>query len=466
MNFEKGIFQRTELLLGKEMMQRIASKKVIIFGIGGVGSWCAESLIRSGIRQLTIVDSDLICITNINRQLQATTLTVGDVKVEALKNRLLEINPLAEIQTIQRIYEPETSDSFNLDSYDFIIDAIDSLKNKIDLIRKATRTKAVFFSSMGASLKVDPTRIRVAEFWKVKGCPLGHIVRKKIRKGDLPAKKFMCVYSEELLENFGTGASCGTDKCLCPKSKNVKGDPELADHEWCSQKAVINGTVAHITAIFGFTLAGLVIQEIYNEKNMSSFDSRAREWDKDKMHMERSAAIAVELEKMIPFSHSMNALEYGAGTGILSFLLKDRFRGITLMDNSVEMIKVCEEKAEYFETKHIKPLWFDLEHQEFDEKFDIIYNQMVMHHVTDVNAILEKFHALLNPGGYLAIADLFPEDGSFHGPDVKVHFGFDPSQIGNYLQSIGFKNFEYKTCFDLKRDSGKNYPIFLLVAQK
>jgi tRNA A37 threonylcarbamoyladenosine dehydratase len=266
MNFERGIFQRTELLLGREIMEKIASKNVIIFGIGGVGSWCAESLVRSGIRRLTLVDSDRVCITNINRQLHATTLTVGKVKTEALKSRLLEINPSAEILTLQKIYEPENSDSFNLDSYDFIIDAIDSLSNKIDLIRKATRTRAVVFSSMGASLKLDPTKIRVAEFWKVKGCPLGSIIRKKIRKGDLPAKEVMCIYSEELLENKGGGASCGTDKCLCPKSKNAEGDPDLADHEWCSQKAVINGTVGHITAIYGFTLAGLVIQSIYNEE--------------------------------------------------------------------------------------------------------------------------------------------------------------------------------------------------------
>jgi len=255
MAIEKGIFQRTELLIGSEKMDQIAQKRVIIFGIGGVGSWCAESLIRTGIRNLTLVDSDLICITNINRQLHATAKTVGDVKTDALKNRLLEINPSANITTIQRIYEPATSASFELDSYDYIIDAIDSLSNKIDLIRKATRTNAVFFSSMGASLKIDASRIRVAEFWKVKGCPLGHIVRKRIRKGELPAKKFMCVYSEELLENKGAGASCGTEKCLCPKSKNAPGDPELANHEWCSQKAVINGTVAHITAIYGFTLA-------------------------------------------------------------------------------------------------------------------------------------------------------------------------------------------------------------------
>ena len=266
MNLKKGIFQRTELLLGKERMDRIMSKNVIIFGIGGVGSWCAESLIRSGIQRLTIVDSDRVCLTNINRQLLATTLTVGEVKTEVLRKRLLEINPSAEINAIQKIYNKENHDFFELDQYDFIIDAIDSLGSKTHLIRQATRTNAVFFSSMGASLKMDPTKIRVTEFWKVLGCPLAAKIRKMIKKGDLPAKKFMCVYSDELLENKGAGSSCGTDKCLCPKTKIAPGDPELAEHEWCSQKAVINGTVAHITAIYGFTLAGLVIQHIYNEE--------------------------------------------------------------------------------------------------------------------------------------------------------------------------------------------------------
>jgi len=262
---EKGIFQRTELLLGTEIMTNIASKKVIIFGIGGVGSWCAESLVRSGISDLTIVDSDRICVTNINRQIHATTQTVGEVKTDALKRRLLEINPHASITDIQKIYNKDNNDFFKLEQFDYIIDAIDSLSSKVNLIRRATRTDATLFSSMGASLKIDPSRIKVAEFWDVDGCPLGSKVRKMIRKGDLPAKKFLCVYSDEVLESMGSGASCGTDKCLCPKNKDANGDPELADHEWCSQKAVINGTIAHITAIFGFTLAGLVIQDIYNK---------------------------------------------------------------------------------------------------------------------------------------------------------------------------------------------------------
>lgn len=270
MRAKKGIFQRTELLLGRELMEKVMSKRVIIFGIGGVGSWCAESLVRSGISHITLVDSDRVCITNINRQLHATMRTVGEVKTEALKQRLLEINPDAEVLAIQKIYNRDNNDFFELESYDYIVDAIDSLSNKVHLIRMATRTNAVFLSSMGASLKMDPTRIRVAEFWDVKGCPLGSKVRRLIRKGDLPAKKFQCVYSEELLENKGSGASCGTDKCLCPKTKDAPGDAELANHEWCSIKAVINGTVAHITAIYGFTLAGLVIQDIYRQQETVS----------------------------------------------------------------------------------------------------------------------------------------------------------------------------------------------------
>jgi tRNA A37 threonylcarbamoyladenosine dehydratase len=190
---------------------------------------------------------------------------VGQVKTDALKQRLLDINPHAEITAIQKIFNRASKDHFELDSYDFIIDAIDSLSPKMDLIRTATRTNAQLFSSMGASLKVDPTRIKVSEFWEVNGCPLAAMLRKKIKKGDLPAKKFLCVYGDEVLENLGANANCGSEQCLCPKSTDAPGDPELADHEWCSLKARINGTTAHITAIFGFTIAGLVIHNICRE---------------------------------------------------------------------------------------------------------------------------------------------------------------------------------------------------------
>lgn len=265
MGIEKGLFQRTQLLLGKSFLELASEKKVIIFGIGGVGSWCAESLVRSGIKHLTIVDSDRVCVTNVNRQLMATTKTVGKVKTEVLKERLLEINPKAEITDLQKIYSPETHESFDLDSYDFIIDAIDSLSNKVYLIQQATKTKATFFSSMGAALKMDPTRIKVAEFWKVQGCPLGSALRSRIKKAGGVSKKFMCVFSDELLQNKGENEACGTDKCMCPKTNHGPGDPDLINHEWCSLKAKINGTTSYMPAMFGMTIAGLVVQSIEKE---------------------------------------------------------------------------------------------------------------------------------------------------------------------------------------------------------
>lgn len=250
-----GIFDRTERLLGQDKMNDLAQVRVILFGVGGVGSWCAEGLIRVGIRNLTIVDADKVAETNINRQLMATTKTIGEYKVEALKTRLLEINPEANITAIANVYNEDTYESFNLAEYDYIIDAIDSLKYKTHLIRSATRTKAKLFSSMGAALKLDPTRIKVAEFWKVKGCPLAAALRRKMKEGAKPAKKFMCVFSDELLQN--KGEVYDTDES--------KGS-ELLKLDNPSKKAQINGTLVHITAIFGFTLAGLLIQDIYKKE--------------------------------------------------------------------------------------------------------------------------------------------------------------------------------------------------------
>lgn len=263
MGIEKAAFNRTRLLLGDEAMLKLEDAKVIIFGTGGVGSWCAEGLVRSGVKHLTIVDSDRVCITNINRQLMATSRTVGQVKVDALKEHLLTINPTAEIDARQAIFNEETADSFHIEEYDYIIDCIDSLKDKTLLILMATRTKSKFYSSMGAALKIDPTRVKVGEFWKVQGCPLARMLRKRFKRMKrYPAKKFKCVYSDEVLENKGAASGCGTEACICPKNDNAPGDETLANHEWCSSKAQINGTLMHITAIFGLILSGLVIEDI------------------------------------------------------------------------------------------------------------------------------------------------------------------------------------------------------------
>lgn len=278
-SYENGMLRRSELLLGTSAMQRIAEARVIIFGVGGVGSWCAESLIRSGIRHLTIVDSDRVCITNCNRQSMATSKTIGQVKVDALRNRLLEINPDANIIAFQKIYDASTASSFELESYDFVIDAIDSLTEKAELILHATSLpKHIhFFSSMGAALRIDPFKVRATEFWKIQGDALARALRNKFkRQKTFPSRKFLCVYSEETpLKNLGENKACGTSLCMCPKARllsgirgtdsavyDAPGDQRLVEHEWCTSKAQINGSLSHITGIFGMALSGLVIQTL------------------------------------------------------------------------------------------------------------------------------------------------------------------------------------------------------------
>ena len=222
------MFQRAEQLLGTDAMKRIGAQRVIIFGVGGVGSWCAEALVRTGVKHLTLVDFDRVDVTNINRQLMATQQTIGQVKVEALRERLLTINPQAEITALCKLFDEESAPTFALDSYDFIIDAIDSLKDKALLIELACQTKAKFFSSMGAALKLDPTRVQVAEFWKVKGDPLARALRNRFKKQQrFPKRKFKCVFSDEPARHVGE----------------------------------VKGSLVQITAVFGMTLASLVIQE-------------------------------------------------------------------------------------------------------------------------------------------------------------------------------------------------------------
>ncbi len=236
-----GIFARTERLVGADGLERLQASRVILFGTGGVGSWCAEALVRSGIGQLTLVDPDCVDVTNINRQLPATTATVGQPKVQVLRKRLLEINPSASITALEQRYRKGAD--FNLTQYDVIIDAIDSLTDKMNLLLEASATPAALFCSLGAACKIDPTKVRVAEFFSVRGCPLGAALRKKMRKENtLPSKEFLCVYDEEVLPNLGPEQDPGPGK------------------------AIANGTLAPITGIFGFTLAGLVIEHILGKR--------------------------------------------------------------------------------------------------------------------------------------------------------------------------------------------------------
>ncbi len=254
MNREE-IFNRTALLTGRATLEKFSGTRIIIFGMGGVGSWAAETLVRSGFTQLTIVDADTVAASNINRQLPATTSTVGQVKVDAMKRRLLDINPDARIDAIHDFYNKDTQGAYDLAAYDVVIDAIDSLADKALLILNATEAAAEaardgrtlrFYSSMGAALKTDPSRIGVAEFWKVKGCPLAAALRRRFKKsGIFPARKFKCVYSDELVRNH-------------PDAQTMTDSSGAMSFN----KVATNGAFMHITAIFGITLASLAIREI------------------------------------------------------------------------------------------------------------------------------------------------------------------------------------------------------------
>jgi tRNA threonylcarbamoyladenosine dehydratase len=250
-------FHRLQILIGKEGIDKLARSRVLLAGVGGVGSWCAEALIRNGIGHLEIIDSDLVCVTNINRQLQALHSTVGMSKVNILADRLRDINPGATIVAHNTVYNHDTADDFQLDQYDFIVDAIDSLACKVELLDRALRTDVPLVSSMGASSKLDPTQIRLDSFWKTHGCPLAKFVRKRLRHRNV-TKDFRCVFSPENLPPHDAAFACGSDNCVCPSASS----DETPAHEWCSSKAKINGSAVHITGIFGFYLAADVVNTL------------------------------------------------------------------------------------------------------------------------------------------------------------------------------------------------------------
>ncbi len=219
------MFTRTIQLLGEKGFRALQDARVILFGVGGVGGWCAEALLRTGIGHLTIVDFDKVDTTNLNRQVVATHDNIGQSKVFEMQKRLLSIAPQADIQAIERQYNAATADTFDLAQYDIVVDAIDMVECKALLLYRATQAGCKVYSSMGAGRKTNPQKIRTAEFWKVQGCPLARALRTKMKKANLlPAAKIQCVYSEE-----------------------ISGD---------------QGTLAPVVGVFGMTLASMVINDL------------------------------------------------------------------------------------------------------------------------------------------------------------------------------------------------------------
>jgi tRNA A37 threonylcarbamoyladenosine dehydratase/predicted adenine nucleotide alpha hydrolase (AANH) superfamily ATPase len=234
-NAKESIFDRLSLITGEENLEKLKSTKVLVFGAGGVGSWCAEALVRCGIGKIGIIDYDTICASNVNRQVEATAVTIGQPKAQTLKNRLLEINPECEITSYDKIFSRETADAFDIGSAGYVIDAIDSLNNKIDLIETACAANVTLYSSMGMALKIDPSRIKTGSIWNTQGCPLARLVRQGLRKRGF-SSDFTVVYSGERLQRAGE-----------PPLPGVKP---------------VNGSVVTVTASAGLLLASLVLRDI------------------------------------------------------------------------------------------------------------------------------------------------------------------------------------------------------------
>lgn len=203
---------------------------------------------------------------------------------------------------------------------------------------------------------------------------------------------------------------------------------------------------------------------------MNEFDIKAAGWDLNPMHWERSEAVAKQIIASIPLKPSMTAFEYGAGTGITSFLLKDHLKEITMVDFSTEMVKIMNEKIASSGVKNLKTIFFNLETDTWSgEKFDLIMTQMVLHHVENIEAITGKFFQILNQGGFLAIADLYSEDGSFHGDDFSGHKGFDTEKLEKLLKKVGYSDISTRKCFEIKKQISqtetRQFDVFLMVAK-
>lgn len=248
-------FSRTQLLLGKEAIKKLNISRVAVFGIGGVGGYTVEALIRSGLGNIDIIDDDKVCLTNINRQIYATRKTVGKYKVDVAAERILEINPEVKVNTYKTFYAPETAEQFDFSKYDYIVDAIDTVTGKLTLVENANKSGVPIISSMGAGNKMDPTAFEVTDIYKTSVCPLARVMRYELKKRGI--KKLKVVYSKEkpLTPIDDIEVSCKTN-CICPPGTARK----------CTVRRQVPGSNAFVPSVVGLIIAGEVIKDLTDFK--------------------------------------------------------------------------------------------------------------------------------------------------------------------------------------------------------
>ena len=248
-------FSRTQLLLGQPAMKKLSECRVAVFGIGGVGGFACEALVRSGIGELDIIDDDRVCLTNINRQIIATRSSIGKYKVDVMHDRLSDINPDVRVNKWKTFFLPENADEFPFDEYDYIIDAVDTVTAKVQLVLKAEEHKVPIISCMGAGNKLDPTQFKVSDIYKTRYCPLAKVMRHEMKKRGI--KKLKVVYSEEktLRPVEDMSASC-RNHCVCPPGTAHK----------CTERRDIPGSIAFVPSVAGLIIAGEVIKDLTSKE--------------------------------------------------------------------------------------------------------------------------------------------------------------------------------------------------------
>lgn len=244
-------FSRTELLIGTEKMEHLKQCRVAVFGLGGVGGYTVEALVRSGIGTLDLIDDDKICLTNLNRQIYATRKTIGQYKVDVAKERILDINPDAVVHTYKTFYGPDTAEQFNFKDYDYVVDAIDTVTGKIALVLQAQEAGVPIISSMGAGNKMDPSAFEVADIYKTSVCPLAKVMRRELKRRGV--KHLKVVYSKEkpLVPMEDMANSCKTN-CICPPGTARK----------CTQRRQVPGSNAFVPSVVGLIIAGEVVKDL------------------------------------------------------------------------------------------------------------------------------------------------------------------------------------------------------------
>ena len=247
-------FSRTELLLGKEAMDRLKNVRVAVFGIGGVGGYVCEALVRTGVGAFDLIDDDKVCLTNLNRQIIATRKTVGKYKTEVMKERMLEINPDVKVEIHDCFFLPENAKDFPFEEYDYIVDAVDTVTAKIALVMKAKEMNIPIISSMGAGNKLDASKFEVADIYKTSVCPLAKVMRRELKKRGV--KKLKVVYSkEEPIKPVEDMAISCRSNCICPPGAKHK----------CTERRAIPGSTAFVPSVAGLIIAGEVVKDLVKE---------------------------------------------------------------------------------------------------------------------------------------------------------------------------------------------------------